>query len=68
MVEPLRQLFCVTLYFTDEDRKKESKKLKEEAFSRLAEDISMVDDDHLDFTLEEEEIFLNEYLSLLELK
>lgn len=38
----------------------------EEAYERLAEDISMVDDDHLDLTLEEEELFLNEYLSLLE--
>lgn len=42
--------------------------MKEEAYERLVEDISMVDDDHLDLTLEEEEIFLNEYLSLLELK
>lgn len=52
----------------DVEKTKELKKKKEEAYGRLAEDISMVDDDHLDLTLEEEEIFLNEYLSLLELK
>ncbi|KAF5282197.1 hypothetical protein FQR65_LT02894 [Abscondita terminalis] len=44
---------------------KEKKKLKEEAFARLAEDISMVDDDHLDLTLQQEEQFLKEYMSLL---
>lgn len=42
--------------------------MKEDAFNRLSEDISMVDDDHLDFTLQEEELFLNEYLSLLDSK
>ncbi|RZC43159.1 NEDD8 ultimate buster 1-like [Asbolus verrucosus] len=49
------------------DKDKEAKKeLKEEAFKRIAGDISMVDDDHLDLTLAQEEIFLNQYLSLLE--
>lgn len=48
--------------------KLEEMKRKEEAYERLSEDLSMVDDDHLDLTLEEEEIFLHEYLSLLELK
>lgn len=40
-------------------------KNKEEAYMRLSEDLSMVDDDHLDLTLQEEEDFLYEYLSLL---
>lgn len=39
---------------------------KNEAFKRLAEDISIVDDDYLDIDLEQEEIFLKQYLSLLE--
>ncbi|XP_065159726.1 NEDD8 ultimate buster 1-like [Atheta coriaria] len=43
----------------------ESAKKKEEAWSRLSQDISMVDDDHLDLSLEKEEEFLNQYLSLL---
>ncbi|XP_017786939.1 PREDICTED: NEDD8 ultimate buster 1-like [Nicrophorus vespilloides] len=38
---------------------------KEAAWNRLSQDISMVDDDHLDLTLEREEDFLNQYLSLL---
>lgn len=63
----LSQVICC-LDDDDDDKKLELKKMKEEAFERLAEDISMVDDDHLDLTLEEEEIFLNEYLSLLQLE
>lgn len=39
---------------------------KNEAFKRLAEDISIVDDDYLDIDLGQEEVFLNLYLSLLE--
>ncbi|XP_018565232.1 NEDD8 ultimate buster 1 isoform X1 [Anoplophora glabripennis] len=39
---------------------------KNEAFKRLAEDISIVDDDYLDIDLVQEEIFLKQYLSLLE--
>lgn len=39
---------------------------RDEAFARLSEDISMVDDDHLDLTLEKEEEFLLQYLSLLQ--
>ncbi|EFA02056.1 NEDD8 ultimate buster 1 [Tribolium castaneum] len=41
------------------------KEKKDEAFKRIAGDISMVDDDHLDLTLVQEELFLNQYLSLL---
>lgn len=41
-------------------------KLQEEAFLRLSQDISMVDDDHLDLTLQQEELFLREYMSLLQ--
>lgn len=48
----------------DEEKEKDEK--KDEAFKRIAGDISMVDDDHLDLTLTQEEIFLNQYLSLLE--
>ncbi|GLV37083.1 uncharacterized protein CBL_02086 [Carabus blaptoides fortunei] len=41
-------------------------KLKEiEALERLSNAIPMVDDDHLDLNLEQEEIFLNQYKSLL---
>ncbi|KAJ8922694.1 hypothetical protein NQ315_007727 [Exocentrus adspersus] len=39
---------------------------KNEAFKRLAEDISIVDDDYLDIDLVQEETFLKQYLSLLE--
>lgn len=38
---------------------------KMEAFERLKDDISIVDDDHLDITLVQEEMFLMQYLSLL---
>lgn len=38
---------------------------KKEAFKRLAEDIDVEDDDHLDLTLDREELFLKQYLSLL---
>lgn len=41
-------------------------KAKEDAFKRIAEDITMVDDDHLDSALVQEEIFLNQYLPILE--
>lgn len=44
----------------------ENQKAKNEAYKRIAEDITMVDDDHLDLTLVQEEIFLNAYLPLLE--
>lgn len=64
-------MYCI-FYFVEDmsyiEKMKELERMKEEAYGRLAEDISMVDDDHLDLNLEEEEIFLNEYLSLLELK
>jgi hypothetical protein len=46
--------------------KEEHNEKKEEAFKRIAGDISMVEDDHLDLTLSQEEVFLNQYLSLLE--
>ncbi|KAF5302202.1 hypothetical protein FQA39_LY10241 [Lamprigera yunnana] len=50
----------------DEDDKDNKKaKMKEEAFMRLSEDISTVDDDYLDLTLQQEELFLKEYMSLL---
>lgn len=39
---------------------------KKEAYKRLAEDIDVEDDDHLDLTLDREEMFLKQYLSLLE--
>lgn len=41
----------------------EDRKLK--AFERLKEDISIVDDDYLNITLVQEEMFLMQYLSLL---
>ncbi|KAJ8984421.1 hypothetical protein NQ317_012484 [Molorchus minor] len=41
---------------------------KNEAFKRLAEDITLVDDDYLDINLVQEEMFLQQYLSLLEKK
>lgn len=47
-------------------KKEEESKKKEEALARIAQDISMVDDDHLDLTLEKEEQFLIQYLSLLQ--
>lgn len=47
---------------TNIDRKKE-KEL--EALNRLHNAIPMVDDDHLDLSLEQEEIFLQQYKSLL---
>ncbi|CAH1183807.1 unnamed protein product [Ceutorhynchus assimilis] len=47
-------------------KRKEEKEKKEKAFERLKDDIPMVDDDHLDINLVQEEMFLNEYLSLLE--
>ncbi|KAK4886374.1 hypothetical protein RN001_002645 [Aquatica leii] len=49
----------------DDETIKQKQKMKEEAFARLAQDISMVDDDHLDLTLQQEEQFLKEYMSLL---
>lgn len=47
-------------------RKKEEDTKKEEAYERLKEDISLVDDDYLDMNLVQEETFLKQYLSLLE--
>ncbi|XP_066154361.1 NEDD8 ultimate buster 1-like [Euwallacea fornicatus] len=41
---------------------------KQKAFDRIKEDISIVDDDYLDITLVQEEMFLKQYLSLLEKK
>ncbi|XP_076255328.1 NEDD8 ultimate buster 1-like [Rhynchophorus ferrugineus] len=49
-------------------RRKKEEEMKEKAFERLKEDISIVDDDYLDINLEQEEVFLNHYLSLLEKK
>lgn len=46
--------------------KEQDKKLKEDALNRLSQDISTVDDDYLDLTLQKEESFLKRYLSLLE--
>lgn len=47
-------------------QREEENKKKEEALARLSQDISMVDDDHLDLTLHKEEEFLNQYLTLLQ--
>ena len=47
-------------------KEEENREKKDEAFQRIAGDLSMVDDDHLDLTLSQEENFLNQYLSLLE--
>lgn len=47
-------------------RKKEEDKKKEQAYERLKEDITLVDDDYLDMNLVQEETFLKQYLSLLE--
>ena len=47
-------------------RKKLEYDEKNEAFKRLSEDISIVDDDYLDINLIQEELFLKQYLSLLE--
>lgn len=44
----------------------EKKKQKDDALYRLSQDISMVDDDHLDLTLEKEEEYLMQYLSLFD--
>lgn len=49
----------------EEAKLNEETQLKEEAFARLSEDMLMVDDDHLDLTLQKEEEFLYKYLSLL---
>lgn len=49
-----------------EKEQEENKKKAQEAYARLAKDFSMVDDDHLDLTLEQEEEFLIKYLSLLQ--
>ncbi|XP_066257356.1 NEDD8 ultimate buster 1-like [Euwallacea similis] len=46
----------------------EKNKKKQEAFDRIKDDISIVDDDYLDITLVQEEMFLKQYLSLLEKK
>lgn len=46
-------------------RNEEEEDRKMEAFERLKDDISIVDDDHLDITLVQEEMFLIQYLSLL---
>lgn len=53
------------LFMKQIQKRKEEDLKKKEAYERLAEDISMVDDDHLDLTLQMEEEFLNKYLSLL---
>lgn len=47
-------------------RKKEEDTKKEQAYERLKEDITLVDDDYLDMNLVQEETFLKQYLSLLE--
>ncbi|KAH1021119.1 hypothetical protein HUJ04_010676 [Dendroctonus ponderosae] len=47
-------------------RRKKEEKEKEQAWERLKDDISIVDDDHLDMNLAQEEMFLKQYLSLLE--
>ncbi|XP_072397849.1 NEDD8 ultimate buster 1-like isoform X2 [Diabrotica undecimpunctata] len=46
-------------------KRRQEDKEKNEAFQRLKEDIDIVDDDYLDINLVQEEIFLKEYLSLL---
>ncbi|GJQ65644.1 hypothetical protein Trydic_g7734 [Trypoxylus dichotomus] len=48
----------------DHDRK--LKELKEDALNRLSQDISMEDDDYLDLNLQTEEMFLKQYLTLLQ--
>lgn len=45
--------------------KAEKAKKELEALGRLTTAIPMVDDDHLDLSLDQEEIFLNQYKSLL---
>lgn len=60
----------VIFYILDENKdllnkNDENAKMKEEAFMRLSQDISMVDDDHLDLTLQQEEMFLKQYMTLL---
>lgn len=47
-------------------KKRKESAQKDEAFKRLKEDIDTTDDDHLDINLVQEEIFLKQYLSLLE--
>ena len=39
---------------------------RKDAFDRLAQDIRIEDDDHLDIKLEQEETFLIQYLTLLD--
>lgn len=67
-----KKMFCFKLILEAEDssaenarKKMEEDKKKEEAFARLSEDIPMIDDDHLDLTLQAEEEFLRRYLDLL---
>ncbi|KAK5643497.1 hypothetical protein RI129_007342 [Pyrocoelia pectoralis] len=52
-------------YDEDNSKSKEQKEKLEEAYVRLSEDMSMVDDEHLDLTLQQEELFLQQYISLL---
>ncbi|XP_028146544.1 NEDD8 ultimate buster 1 [Diabrotica virgifera virgifera] len=46
-------------------KRRQDDKEKNEAFQRLKEDIDIVDDDYLDINLVQEEVFLKQYLSLL---
>ncbi|KAK9728684.1 UBA/TS-N domain [Popillia japonica] len=48
------------------ENERKLKELKDDALQRLSQDISMVDDDYLDLTLQKEEMFLKQYLALLE--
>lgn len=56
------------IFYLDDDDSNDplAKTRRREAFNRIVEDLSMVDDDHLDLTLIQEEIFLNQYKKLLE--
>ncbi|KRT81584.1 Ubiquitin [Oryctes borbonicus] len=54
------------VHVTNNEHERKLKELKEDALNRLSQDISMEDDDYLDLTLQKEEMFLKQYLALLE--
>ncbi|XP_022906282.2 NEDD8 ultimate buster 1-like [Onthophagus taurus] len=66
LIEGLEDLLDDDKNVQDKEQREKERKLKEEAFNRLCQDISIADDDHLDLNLLKEEVFLQQYLELLQ--